>query len=337
MRILVAILAMAVLLSGCHDEKKTANRDDSLMVVSGHVLTKERADRMLAAQLAVAKNPSGVRRGMIRSIDKKFLMDSLLGDYAKAKGLAVDPNEVNVHLSRLVSHRGGMTKDIIADLREMVTAELTARKVYDDFMSRQKIEIPQAEVRKRRELLARVGREGGASNAVVYASATNCWKKMIAGKCTFKQALAQYDESEGVKDPEGNWGEYSLDAFSEEETQLKTLLPQMKPGDITPPVPGDNGLVIVKLLGVGVNNNNPKVSVPATTYRLARIFFHLYETWTPQTDAELEQDLRDIETKNRWSEFVGGLETKAEIRYADGGNNLKQWKSAANKNTINKK
>ena len=83
----------------------------------------------------------------------------------------------------------------------------------------------------------------------------------------FADMAARWSEDDDSSSCE--WGVFPLVALAD-SPELQRILPKMSPGDVTPPVEGDNGLVVVRLADVDR-------SADPVGYCLDRIFFRLPE------------------------------------------------------------
>lgn len=322
---LIVFSLLALMLAGCSE--KDDGQVEYLIRSENRMLTAAGADKLLDVQLAMTADGRAKKRLYVESLESKFKLDVVVQDYADLKRIMVDEKAVSRVQQKLLKRNPNFDKGHLRTLKRLIHEELLAKAVRKSFEESCVVRVPEREVVRRAELIAKISESGSRSNVCQRVRATNCWERIRSGALTFEDACREFDETKNPNEG-GVWGEYALDAFGDEETELKSRLPAMNVGDVTPPLPGDNGLVIVKLLGTGTSSENKGVAVPAKTYRLARIFFHLYETWPAPSLDELREDLKRIELNDRWSAFVSHLLSKTSFSYGRDGQALKDWKTS---------
>lgn len=113
------------------------------------------------------------------------------------------------------------------------------------------------------------------TNRLQFAKATNVWEKIKKGM-DFAAAAKTFSEIEEERVDAGEWA--VVDAkFLSDEPALLAWLKAAKPGDVSPPIAADNGIVIARLDGVE----------PDDGFAVSRIFFRLGRTLVPASKEEI--------------------------------------------------
>jgi len=315
---LVTLTACCIVaLCGC--EKKTCAKHDSAVIVkvNGASLTVDRVEDVVRVHTQLAKETVRDRlaKNLRKTIVDKFIADSLLAEYARTNGvnLAKVEKDADAKLDAILkkNKRVKMSEADRLVLRGEIYTELANVAIIEDYLGKSGLKVSPNEVEERRRILTRYNERMVATNALVYAQASNAWSQVVAGKLSFHDAVLKYDESEDPTEDRDLWGSFSMGELASEPA-VRAVVQRMKVGDVSPPVEGDNGLVIVKLLAV--EEGTRQVSVEKS-YRLGRIFFHLYEVWNDEGDKELEQDLLNIHRKELVSDLMRRLRDSATITY----------------------
>lgn len=129
------------------------------------------------------------------------------------------------------------------------------------------------------KILAR-NAELAVTNQVQYAKATNVWQKIVAGADFVAVAKAETELREEVED-DCEWAVLD-DRFLAEEPVLCKWVKAAKPGDISPPILADGGILVVRLDRLEADEG----------FALSRIYIHLADVRPPASKAEIEADYR---------------------------------------------
>lgn len=273
----------AAFLSGC------GGGDDLVLVADGRRLTASGRDREIALreklfglvnQTATVAEAERFRRTLEDTAEEHFIVETGLLGVARDRGLSVGADAashrlapVAAALKRLDPGERKLAEEI-AEREEL--CELAVRALESEIDAR----VSEGELDDGMRRLAEYAQVVSATNALVYARATNVWTELKGG-ADFAATAARWSEDDDASSCE--WGEFPLAAL-DDSPELRRMLPGMKPGDISPPVEGDNGLVIVRLRGVD------RASDPVR-YGLDRIFFRLPEDAPNPTREELAAEL----------------------------------------------
>jgi hypothetical protein len=146
----------------------------------------------------------------------------------------------------------------------------------------------------------------------VHEKATNVWKKIVAKELTFEAAAKKYSEDEYISDG-CEWGCFTRDQLDGEDALLARL-PNLKVGDITPPLDSDAGLAIIRK----DQDDNDK------TFSFSRVFFKLPYFYEEETYDEA----REVLIRRKQAELIKKVmdenTAKLKIEYPDGTNMV--WK-----------
>lgn len=193
---------------------------------------------------------------------------------------------------------------IDAEIKERVDYELMMRNLLQE----RKIEVSESDVEERLRQISAYNQRAAATNALVYAEATNVWQQAVAATNRFEELASKYSQDEYIS--QGcEWGMFTRDQLRD-ETALQAYLPKMKVGDLTPPIESDGGLAIVRL--------DP--SDDSGNVTLSRIFFKLPMYCEDEKAEEAKAEI----LRQRQSRFI--RETldqeigKLKIEYPDGTN-----------------
>lgn len=139
------------------------------------------------------------------------------------------------------------------------------------------------------------------TNELVYARATNVWKRILQRELTFEQAATNFSEDVYI-DIGCEWGTFSLDQLADDPSVL-AILPSLKIGGVTPPLESDGGLAILRLDAIEQGKN----------YTFSRVFFRLPMFFDQETQEEAAACLKrqmEMDLVRRKLE-----ETRAKMRF----------------------
>ena len=293
----------------------TLRASDPVVTVDGVALTKGQLEDECDIQTALAalanrkftvENASRLKERLRQSAVRRFLLRRAVLKEADRRQVAVSDAELDAFRGKLASRVGRRARALTyaqvtnrlsaaqaasldADLRQ----DCRYQKAHSLLREACRVSVTPQEAEKRFARIRDYNARAEAAEREAYAAATNAWRR-LAGGAAFEDVAAELDGqgSRIVSDME--WGTFQLPFFADDPA-LREALSRMGPGEFTPPLPGDNGLLLVL-----VQEKTPPSS-PADAggdyYRLARILFRLPETFE-LTDAErlrkdLERELTD--------------------------------------------
>lgn len=337
---LCACLVSALLLGGCArdagvvDDGTALGRlraSDVVVSVNGVSLTKSALLARVGTMDALrrrrrpnvkVKNETANRLSLCRAYEPVFVEQTLLKEWAKREGVEIPAATLKEYEGR--AFRNLRTKadkafddlfkvpGVDADeLRGQIRGEALRKVVADVLVARNPTNLPpdfaQRELAKMRaynEMMTR-------TNALIHARATNVWNRLKAGADFVATARAFTEIPEEVED-NGEWGTLD-DQFLADDPALLAAIKNLKPGAFTPPMEGDNGLMIAKLDGRTEDGS----------YELSRIFFRLPLMIDYPTADEIVATAREKHRKNLFKGLLDNLKKIADVRRPHGENLFK--------------
>lgn len=343
---LISLCLLPALFFGCSrsnvDTTSASNAtlgDKSIVLVSSGTdkLSQNDLDRMVALRIDLTKRIQGhisqqseetLRKGLLANGIAKFEQDVIVSRYAKEHGILATEEEIQQTLLAMLKTKktaaldkflGNYTESERATLRDLAISDILHEKVQKAIIDAAKITVSDEEVAARRKNIQNYNARMAQTNDLVYLEATNCWRSITSGELTFSDAADKYDQSDDFAQGGCFWGKFSLDFFSaSEEQQLRSWLSTAKAGDVSPPLEGDNGLIVVQLEDVEANYKDGDVMAPNAYYTLNRIYFKLPLFFPERTDQELLTDLHRIKARKVIQHFMEEQRKKAMFIYHQG-------------------
>lgn len=248
---------------------------------------------------------------------------AVVGRYAREHGLANSTNLLN-QVTRQIERRYGVKskklkrwhsfndlKFMLGKNASLLDAEVSARATYqtvtNHIVSANPIIITPEMIAKRISSIERYNQRMAGTNALVYARATNVWRRIVAKELTFEQAATNYSEDVYIADG-CEWGTFGSDQLADDPAVLK-MLPTLKVGDITPPVESDGGLAIVRL-----------DEILEKKYTFSRVFFRLPVFFDLETSDQARCRLREDATQALIKRELDATKAMMRIEYPNGTN-----------------
>ena len=195
---------------------------------------------------------------------------------------------------------------------EMIMETALYDVMTNDVVRSSAIVITDEMVKERQDQIKKANARAAATNACVFAKATNVWQKIVAKELTFEDAAAKYSEDEYAGDG-CEWGCFTRDQLEGDE-EVIALLPTIKNGDITPPVASDGGLAILRK----DEDDNDR------TFSFSRVFFRLPYFYDEETPEQARAALREAKTTELIRNAIKDNVAKLKIEYPSGTNLV--WK-----------
>lgn len=348
-RLMITIAFVAVL-AGC-GEKEAANpakpsvpkgtltyetmaTNDVIVVANGVPLTKGDVERQIAVQKELVRiaNPhmklteierraNSFRRGAERlHIQRRTMVAE-----AERRGFIVTENdrkEMREGFAKRVlrgrAKYGLLAGKLDADKRAALDAgldlDVLCQKVNDAIRKECRVVVTQEEAEKKFHDIEAYNARAKADEAKIWKSASNVWERIRGGEDFEKAAVRVMDGNEHVNS-DMDWGEFELDFFKD-DTALCHYLTVMPEGTVAPPLPGDNGILIVKMLAklpvdFGTGRLKPH-------YRLAKIFFELPEFYPLESVDALKVELEKMRMDDAFKKKISELEAAVKLEYPNG-------------------
>ena len=209
-------------------------------------------------------------------------------------------------------HRIEDLKYMLGKNAGVIDQELQDRVAYitvtNAILSKASIEPTEVEVAARIRSIAEHNLRADATNALVFARATNVWRKVVANTNSFEETAKLYSEDEYINIG-CEWGTFTSDQLADEDA-LKQLLPGLKIGDITAPIESDGGLAIIRLDERDSANN----------MTFSRIFFRLPMYFEVETEEEARLFLRGEKANKVVNDTLKTWVDKLKVEFPDGKN-----------------
>lgn len=292
------IIVLAVLaLAGCSDSNqadvapasspadKSATgeksvRDRVVVTVNGRELhltnLNERVEMLVKVstianpKMALSDIPK-LRKRLRAALPKMFVREVAFEEFVKNEKIKIDEAAIEKAKKTFLSGFGGrMTYDslrrkvgsLAAAMDEFVRIQATELAVRQRIIEKNPMNLPANYAKEQIERSKAYNAEMALTNALVFARATNVWEKLKAG-ADFKQAAHQFSEVPREAEDGGDWGTLGLQQLEPDE-DLVNWAQKLQPGEFSPPIEGDNGLMILKM-----------DSKKGEDYKLSRIYFKL--------------------------------------------------------------
>ena len=312
-----------VLLSGCQKD------DDFIVSVNGRRLTQAEIDRnvkmMVSLRARSAKNiPSGELVKFPRSLESTypilFERDAIIGSYAAEQGIVTSDALLGRYRKSAV--RGlkplkvkdweGVSKVLGEDFplfSARVDAEAREQAVRDYWVSQTPTNFSVGFAEGRIDQMKQFNRNMDASNVLIRARAEKAYGELKGG-VDFKTVAARWSELEIERKDKGKWALLDWKQI-ESDKELNTWAKKLKPGEYSPPIEADNGLMILR-----VDRKDSKEC------KMSRIFFQLPMYYQIPTVEEL---IKQAEKDYAWKLFEEKFaELKAKAVIVKGKQNLNQ-------------
>ncbi len=361
MKKLVYAVFVAVLMVGCGEnnaEQGKHNPQDS--VLSTNAVTDVDKDLIvsfddvkflepeLARQIALRIEVESVGRSL-SDISKKnletrleqqapynFVNGQLLFAYGKDHGITISDEEVAKHCREVA--KGYNSPDLNSFLanfsplsqalfKSMVKEEALKAKIRAFILNSVDKNVSEEEIANQYARLDRINTNGAATNAIVFAKATNVWQRIVASQLTFEEAVEDFTEDVS-KERDGYWGRFTADDLAA-EPELYTKVSLAAEGAVLPPIECDNALCIVKLDSKTVEDDEP-------VYILSRIVFRVAEIFQVPTKEELVDMILEARSEAAMEAALTPILRKTKIRYGANWNRFGR-KQSNSKRKIGKK
>lgn len=265
---------------------------DMLVIADGRILTVATRDREIELRMRLFKlaNPvatyadeSRFRQSLLSTAEEHFIGETGLLRMAGEKGCSATVAEAAFRLRHISPKVDALPPDMRLLAEQIAMREILCEKVVHALETNISVHVSAEEISRVAKQVAEYAGIVETTNRLIYARATNIWQRLRGG-ADFHALANEYSEDQnGCKN--GEWGAFPLSALSD-SPPLHSAVRNLKAGEITPPVEGDGGLLIVRLKGCDTD------AVPAC-YDLERIFFRLPEPPPPHDKKSIEKALME--------------------------------------------
>lgn len=274
-------------------------------------------------------NRMAIEAPMLSTVTNAYIAQTLLCEFASTNGIRVSEedltrarnkfkNACKKSFQRWNSFLDGFSEGQRATVEDRVRVESVCSKVRAWYLERNPVTVTTQEVVNCQKRLENYHDRAMATNAVIWAHASNIWKKVVSGE-NFEMLANRYTEDD--TDPEdGEWGDFLLSDFADEKPLYDAIL-RMQPGEITPPIEGDNGLMILKLVSIDdedAHNESGVVNPLKVRYSFSRIFFRLPEFYERASFEKIMSTLKVLKENKSFGKFVDQLKSSTTITFPSG-------------------
>ena len=318
--VLLLAVASVIAICGC---SRDSDRSPVVAEVNGHTLRESevnaRATNIAALFLhktGKVKNLEQIKNQFRKGYPRIWVEDRVLEDAAKAAGVEV-PEDL-VEKCRNAAFRNfrakgdteyedlmglsGFTRSLWED---QVLSE-ARRVVMKDYWAKQEpANLPPDYADKVIADIRKWNADMAKTNALQFAKATNVWEKLKAGADFVKTARLNTESPEEIED-NCEWGTID-DKFLADEPALFRQLKSMKPGEFSPPVEGDGGILIVRLDSLADDDG----------YNVSRIFFRKGNMLTPAPRKEIVATALKNHANDLFKRKLGELVAKANAKISN--------------------
>ena len=185
-----------------------------------------------------------------------FVSDQIYSDYAKEHKIVIDDSLMaSNRLSFAKNHRSPdfaslcqkLTPTEVSALKEQMRDALLKHKAQDAILDASDLSVSDEEVSATLSRFQKIYEISSATNAIIYATASNVYQRIRSREITFEEAFQDYNQDDEADD-NGGWCTVSLNQLThDDQFALAERLRTAKPGDVLPPMKLDNALCIVKV------------------------------------------------------------------------------------------
>ena len=344
--LLIVLSVFAFVFCGCSKEKKLPDQtgekqvvlfskltnDAILITVDGKCLDKKGFAKLvdLRKKMYELRAPAGMKQ----QVDREMLENTMLGEmkavypmqcalarFAETNGLEVTEDDLADYRNKFKSNCGkefipwanfenSFSVDEKATMNERIRVEAIGGRVRKWFLEANPVKTDEKEVKLFQEKFADYNRRAALTNAVIWAHATNVWNHLQAGM-SFEKAANKYTEDENHPE-NGEWGGFRLSDLAD-DGNLSDIVSKLKPGWYTPPVEGDNGLMILRLDSIEKQEGGNE-----ERYNLSRVFFQLPEFREIVSDEVMRAELLKAKENAKFNSFVRKLVSGVNVTYPSG-------------------
>ncbi len=319
--------------AAAHDT--VAVRIDGKDLTRGEILARGKAVLLLNMNKA---RKTKIKKREIRALEKycrsavwKEIAKAAVARYVRDRGLEVSQEALRRATRKFELQYGAKSRKLrrmhnLADLKYMLgkdafrADELIMDTALFEVMTNEvvrnaDITITDSMIADRLKQIKLANERASATNDLVFAKATNVWRRITSGELDFEKAAAEFSEDEYISDGCG-WGTFTRDQLEGEEAVL-SLLPTLKAGDITPPLESDGGVAILR----------KDEDDSDRTFSFSRVFFRLPYFCDEETPKEARAALKDLMLHDAIQKAIKDSAAKLKVEYPDGTNIV--WKITA--------
>lgn len=331
------IFLLLVFLSGCGKDDSASSASSStggvqarpgddtpIVKVGSHVLTRGEMMRRVAMMGALqkyrypkvtAEQAGKYRERLTKSYPQAYVQEKVLEDYAAKEKITVSKELISEFeasaFKRLKTKKDKSYADVRKKLGEhggeldaQVRAEALRKAVRLHFLELWPTNIPDSYVEDQLKRFKTYNQSATLTNALVYAKATNVWEQLKKG-AKFEDLAAKYSDIGDERESKGEWGTLDRRQLNEDPEILKWSM-KLKVGEFSPPIEGDNGLMIMRL---------DSRDEAASEFGVSRIFFQLPEFLKPAPNEDIKKAAYEKYARELFERKFAELEKAANPEY----------------------
>ena len=306
--------------------------EDVVMSVNGKPLTKAAIETECGIQVVLAaianrkltvEQSEKIRGGVRNRARKNFLLQQSLLKEAARRGLTVTDDEYAAFCTNFTKRLTRQSKKLTFDqvlgrlsaveaqsLQETLRQDCLVQKVRQALREESRVAVTKEAAARRFRVIEGYNAKARAKEKEIYASATNTWKRLTGGE-SFE---ALVDELGGLApeiDADMEWGTFQR-GFFKEDKNIYDALGTLNPGEFTPPIEGNGGLIIFQV--IDILPPTEAAAAGGDFYQLAKIFYALpvvYDlTDVDALQARLMREMSDEKLQNKMNELQIGCKVE---------------------------
>ena len=340
----LTIAVILLIAAGCSKQEERTSAtvnpaapavDSVIVSVNGEKLTRSELSSYVEMMVEMQQNSgqkmnpdqvSAVRQELENTFPETWIHNILMAEYAKREGLEVTEKQLKRFQGKAMVGLGKKRgKNYAATLEKMgpsgvlfdrlVRAEALDAVVKSHLFSLSPTNVTPAEIANAQTNIILYNEMMAKTNALVFARANRVWQELKNG-ADFLQTAMKYSELEEEKSDNCEWGTIDTQQFAS-ETNVCAWAVKMKVGEFTPPIEGDNGLMILRLDAKDAEKGE---------YTFSRIYFQLPLFAEKLTDKEIEDEVKSRHREELFLHKSEQLRQAAKIEFFEVKEEKKQVK-----------
>ena len=322
MKKILWIAALAMALGGCdapsNDELAVERSYEELpesavlVRVGERELTKQDLEAYVELQVAQIKNSKQVEKA--RATFRKRRFDSFptvvtLAEEAKKRALKADEELATKQLGRYAKLRPQL-----ADFAKRVLDEELLGRALRAQVFTSPVELDENRLQRLVQTIGEYNEKANATNQLTRALLERAKADILSGKTDFQKVSNDLSEDDWAKDGDCEWGTFTRENLDGEDEVLAAL-DTLGQGEITGPLEGDNGYMLLRLDSKNENG-----------YTLSRIYRRQVALMEDESVDELRTRFTEEEHEKRFAKLAEELRAQAKASYPAGTNLFNQVK-----------
>lgn len=313
---------------------------DAVMTVDGNALTKAAIETECGIQVVLAalanrkltiEQAEKIRQGVRLRARKNFLLQQALLKEAARRGLAVTDDEYAAFCTNFTKRLTRQSKKMtfpqvlgrLSDaeaqsLQDALRQDCLVQKVRKALQEESRVAVTPEEAARRFRVIEDYNAKARTKEKEIYASATNTWTRLKAGE-SFEALVDELQGQAPEIDADMEWGTFQREFFREDKN-VYDALGKLGPGEFTPPIEGNGGLLIFQVCDV--QPPTAEAAAGGDFYALAKIFYALpivYDlTDTEALQKRLEREMSDEKLQSK----LVALQTGCQVAHPNGPVNM---------------